>query len=161
MSTASSLHLIITRSKGCFASYPPYQNRVSSSPNNFFAAEHHHGHSTAIPITETLYLTFNKILQNPAFQWDRENNVLHAPYDAWVDMIRRDPFADAYLKRGEPSWNCLKIFFELRRVVRPMREPKIISISSGESDDSSDDGQEDDSIEDGEEDDIAPTGDLG
>ncbi|KAK4433324.1 hypothetical protein Salat_1094700 [Sesamum alatum] len=94
------------------------------------------------------------------FEWDKENNVVHAPYEAWVDMIRRDPFADAYLRRGEPSWNCLKKKFERRRVVRPGREPEIISISSGESDDSSDDGQEDDNIEDGEEDDIGPDGEI-
>ncbi|KAK4419794.1 hypothetical protein Salat_2392300 [Sesamum alatum] len=51
-------------------------------------------------------------------------------------------------------------FFRARRVVRPGREPEIISISSGESDDSSDDGQEDDNIEDGEEDDIGPDGEI-
>ncbi|KAK4424953.1 hypothetical protein Salat_1688900 [Sesamum alatum] len=51
------------------------------------------------------YQTFKSILQNSAFEWDRENST-HS----------QNPFADAYLKRGEPKWDSLKLIFKRNEV---------------------------------------------
>ncbi|KAK4415277.1 hypothetical protein Salat_2635000 [Sesamum alatum] len=90
------------------------------------------------------YYTFRSILHNPAFKCDRENNIVHAPFDDWVALIRRNPFADAYLKRGEPKWDSLKLIFERNQAGGRANENEIVAISSGESDDDSDDPDEDD-----------------
>ncbi|KAK4428598.1 hypothetical protein Salat_1159600 [Sesamum alatum] len=108
----------------------------------------------------TRYLTFKAILENLTFERDMEKNILHAPYDAWVALIRvintnniyGNPFADAYLKRGEPKWESLKLIFELNEEGRWGHGHEIVSISSGESDDNTYDDDEDDIASFGEED---------
>ncbi|KAK4425525.1 hypothetical protein Salat_1746500 [Sesamum alatum] len=75
----------------------------------------------------TRYLTFKGILENPRFHWDVENNILHAPYDAWVALA--NPFADSYIKRGEPQWESLKFIFEPNEEGRWGHGHKIDSIS--------------------------------
>ncbi|KAK4438485.1 hypothetical protein Salat_0182800 [Sesamum alatum] len=84
------------------------------------------------------------ILHNPTFEWDRENNIVHAPFAAWVALIRQNPFADAYLKRGEPKWDSLKLIFERNQVGGRAYDNEIVTISSRESDDDSYDDDEDD-----------------
>ncbi|KAK4435134.1 hypothetical protein Salat_0676700 [Sesamum alatum] len=90
------------------------------------------------------YHTFRSILHNPAFEWDRENNIVHAPFAAWVALIRQNPFADAYLKRGEPKWDSLKLIFEWNQAGGWANDNEIVTISSGELDDDSYDDDEDD-----------------
>ncbi|KAK4427780.1 hypothetical protein Salat_1547000 [Sesamum alatum] len=74
------------------------------------------------------YYTFKSILHNPAFEWDRENNIVHAPFDEWVALIR----------------DSLKLIFERNQAGGRATENEIVAISSGESDDDSDDADEDD-----------------
>ncbi|KAK4413607.1 hypothetical protein Salat_2773400 [Sesamum alatum] len=83
------------------------------------------------------------ILENPAFQWDMEKNILHALYDAWVALIKEIPFADAYIKRGEPKWKSLKLIFESNEEGRRGHGHEIVSISCWESDDNSYDDEDD------------------
>ncbi|KAK4422698.1 hypothetical protein Salat_1852300 [Sesamum alatum] len=82
-------------------------------------------------------VTRMSILHNPDFEWDRENNIVHAPFADWVALIRRNPFANAYLKHGEPKWDSQKLIFEWNQTGGRANENEIVIISSGKSDDDS------------------------
>ncbi|KAK4422806.1 hypothetical protein Salat_1863100 [Sesamum alatum] len=60
-------------------------------------------------------------------RWDVANNIVHAPYDAWVALRKANPFADAYIKRGEPQWGSLKHIFDPNKECRWGNEHEIVT----------------------------------
>ncbi|KAK4417478.1 hypothetical protein Salat_2573500 [Sesamum alatum] len=57
------------------------------------------------------YITFKAIVENPTFEWDAENNIVNGTREAWEALIRENPFGDAYVRRGDPEWENLKLIF--------------------------------------------------
>ncbi|KAK4425204.1 hypothetical protein Salat_1714300 [Sesamum alatum] len=81
----------------------------------------------------TRYLTFKAILENPAFVWDEERNVVHGTDDAWKALIMEHRCTNAYLKRGEPQWQNLQFIFEQDEDGVWGTLEDFVNVSSGES----------------------------
>ncbi|KAK4421970.1 hypothetical protein Salat_2147700 [Sesamum alatum] len=56
--------------------------------------------------------TFSFLISCPEVNWDRWENILHAPEEFWEDVSERFPIAKAYEHAGEPNFTALRGIFQ-------------------------------------------------
>ncbi|KAK4422821.1 hypothetical protein Salat_1864600 [Sesamum alatum] len=67
----------------------------------------------------TRYLTFKSVMEHTEITWGQSSNSIDRPAEVLEAIRQQNSFVDAYVEKGEPEWDKLKMIFE------PNEEPVV------------------------------------